>query len=90
MYLQLTRITLSSGKPQDILEQDVVSLAREKYEQLYQEEMEINATFNQFVRNYKTAYEGENTRRDQIIDARKKKSVSRKQGKLSLHTVHRQ
>ena len=35
------------------------------------EEVELNATFNCFVANYKAAYEGRNIRRDQIIDSTK-------------------
>ncbi len=51
-----------------IFHQEVVTAAREKYTKLYEEEVELNMKFNKFVQNYKAAYEGRNTRRDQIID----------------------
>lgn len=36
---------------------------------MYQEEVELNATFGLFIHNYKVAYEGKNTKRDQILNA---------------------
>ena len=46
----------------------MITEARENYQTLYQEEEELNDTFRQFVLNYKAAYEGRNTRNDQIFD----------------------
>lgn len=54
---------------EDVLQQKVISEARENYQALYQEERELNETFSQFVHNYKAAYEGMNTRKEQIIDS---------------------
>lgn len=54
---------------EDILSKELVSLAREDYNKLYQEEIELNDKFRQFVYNYKSVFEGRNTRRDQIIDS---------------------
>ena len=53
----------------DVFNQRVISLARVKYYDYYHVEVELNATFNTFVLNYKAAYEGRNTRKDQIIHA---------------------
>lgn len=53
----------------DVFHEEVVSHARQKYSQIYEQEIELNEVFNTFVRNYKAAYEGRNTRRDQIIDS---------------------
>lgn len=53
----------------DVFSQKVVSLARHKYHEYYNAEVELNDTFNTFVLNYKAAYEGRNTRKDQIIHA---------------------
>ena len=39
---------------------------------MYEEEEQLNVKFHEFVRNYKAAFEGRNTMRDQIIDASKK------------------
>ncbi len=68
----------------DIFNQEVVTAAREKYTKLYGEEVELNMKFNKFVQNYKAAYEGRNTRKDQIIDG----SVSKKDKhrKMILHS----
>lgn len=49
-----------------------MSEARERYQALYEEEKELNETFSQFVYNYKSAYEGRNTRVVQIIDTQVK------------------
>ena len=66
----------------DAFHQQIVTAAREKYTELYWEEVELNVTFNMFVQNYKAAYEGRNTRRDQLIDANiSKKSLSDKHRK---------
>ena len=64
--------------------QELVTEARENYELTYEGETEFNSRFRQFVINYKAAYEGENTRRAQIIDARNKRSVSDKERKLEF------
>ena len=49
-------------------QQELVSEAREKYEALYEEERDLNEAFGEFVRNYKAACEGRNTRAEQILD----------------------
>ena len=53
----------------DFFDYKIVSLAREKYRELYREEEELNARFNTFVRNYKAAYEGWNSREYQILNS---------------------
>ena len=53
----------------DVFSQRVISLARKEYNDYYHVEVELNATFKKFVLNYKAAYEGRNTRKDQIIYA---------------------
>lgn len=50
-----------------VFHQEVVSRAREAYDMDYKDEMRLNEKFNQFVTNYKAAYEGENTRKEQAI-----------------------
>lgn len=66
--IQLTEIDLHIANSGDVFTQEVVSLAREEYQALYHDEVELNETFDQFVWNYKAAYEGRNTRKDQVID----------------------
>lgn len=56
------------------LPHETVTLAREKYYNTYKEEMELNEAFHKFVGNFKSAYEGRNTRGDQIIVSKKKYS----------------
>lgn len=50
-----------------VVHQEVVSQAREDYCNLYEDEIELNKKFNKFVSNYKAAYEGRNTRKEQVI-----------------------
>ena len=66
----------------EIFHQELVSSAREIYNAYYAEEIELNAKFRKFVTNYKAAYEGENTRRAQIIYARNKRVKSDTERKL--------
>ena len=54
-------------KSEDVFNQELVTEAREDYNQVYEEEIELNEAFNQFVLNYKAAYEGRNTRKAQVI-----------------------
>ena len=54
----------------DIFHQEVVSQVRETYNEEYEEEIQLNEEFNQFVTNYKAAYEGENTRKEQALGVR--------------------
>ena len=42
------------------------SMARKKYEDTYRDEILLNERFRQFVSNLKYAYEGKNTRREQV------------------------
>lgn len=64
--MQLMEIEDAIGKIDDVFSQEVVSKAREEYNALYREELQLNSTFNHFVVNYKAAYEGKNTKREQI------------------------
>ena len=55
---------------------------------LYEEEVELNTRFNQFVLNYKAAYEGRNSRSDQIIDGSIAKNENlRKQCRLRTYCI---
>ena len=65
-----------------IFEEELISEARERYNEIYKEEIELNSNFRRFVRNYKAAFEGRNTRRAQILDSRNKRNVSDKESKL--------
>jgi hypothetical protein len=76
LYIQLLGTEEIIERKRDAFNTEVVSLAREKYHEQYEEEVELNATFNTFVTNYKAAYEGRNVRRDQIIDSVGKKNRS--------------
>lgn len=58
----------------DVFHQEIVTAARENYIKLYEEEVQLNIKFNTFVKNYRAAYEGKNTRKNQIIDG----SISKK------------
>lgn len=49
----------------DVFNQELVTQAREKYTSHYQEEIELNSKFYRYVVNYKAAYDGKNTVRDQ-------------------------
>lgn len=42
----------------------------ERYKAEYREEMRLNEDFNRFVANFRLAYEGPNTARDQIPGAK--------------------
>lgn len=66
--LQLKSIEKVIENTDDVFHGEVITEAREKYTRQYKEEVELNAEFSQFVKNYKTAYEGRNTRKNQIID----------------------
>lgn len=50
-----------------VVQQEVVSKAREHYCEVYKDEIKLNKKFNQFVLNYKAAYEGGNTRKEQVV-----------------------
>ena len=70
-HVQLLGINELIERTRDVFNTEVVSQAREQYYEQYEQEVELNATFNRFVANYKAAYEGRNIRRDQIIDSTK-------------------
>ncbi len=57
---------------------EITSQAWEEYYQLYKDEIELNKVFNQFVLNYKAAYEGRNTRKEQVIGTISKKHLADK------------
>ena len=77
-------IEASIEDKKDVFNQEVITVAREKYNRLYEKEIQLNKKFHKFVQNYKAAYEGRNTRRHQIIDVSTgKKSLSDKQRKKS-------
>ena len=57
----------------DVFNQEVTTVAREFYHQLYNEEVALNLVFNTFVANYKAAYEGRNIRKDQVLDSAAKR-----------------
>ena len=50
-----------------VLQHEVVTQAREDYRNVYENEIKLNKDFNKFVLNYKAAYEGKNTRKEQVI-----------------------
>ena len=58
-----------------VFQHEVISQAREDYNSLYEDETKLNQDFNQFVLNYKAAYEGKNTRKEQVITT----TISKKQ-----------
>ena len=60
----------------DVFHHEVVSQAREEYNSHYKDEIKLNMDFNQYVVNYKAAYEGRNTVKDQIIGAISKKGMA--------------
>ena len=64
--------------------QEVVSQAREIYNEEYEEEIQLNEEFNQFVTNYKAAYEGENTRKEQALGVRFSKATLAAKSKSAL------
>lgn len=68
LHIQLTEIDQLIATSGNIFQQQVVSKAREEYQALYRDEIELNETFDQFVHNFKAAYEGRNTRKDQVIE----------------------
>ena len=74
MTLQLARIEEVIENTEGVFHQEIVTAARDKYNKLYEGELDLNKKFNQYVLNYKAAYEGRNTRKNQIIDG----SVSKK------------
>ena len=72
----------------DIFHQEVVSQAREAYNKEYEEEIQLNEEFNQFVTNYKAAYEGENTRKVQALGVRfTKKTLAAKSKSACLNII---
>ena len=48
-----------------IFDQELISESRQRYNETYSGEIELNLTFHNFVLNYKAAYEGKNTRKTQ-------------------------
>ena len=54
------------------------------YHELYSEEVQLNDMFKTFVVNYKAAYEGRNTRKDQVTDTSKGKSASDSERKFII------
>ena len=65
-----------------VFEQEVVSQAREDYCNLYEDEIKLNKDFNKFVLNYKAAYEGSNTTKEQVIGTTiAKKNLAKKGSK---------
>ena len=69
-------------KPTSCSSQKVLTQAREDYEELYETEIKLNKDFNRFVLNYKAAYEGRNTRREQLIRTSFKKKKLANEGKI--------
>lgn len=68
LITQLKQTEESIESSEGVFQQEIVSEAREKYQARYEGERELNETFSQFVFNYRAAFEGRNTMRDQIID----------------------
>ena len=50
-----------------VFQHEVVTQAREDYWNVYEDEIKLNKDFNKFVLNYKVAYEGRNTTKEQVI-----------------------
>ena len=65
LQLQNTTEELRDTSP-ELLNQEFMSMTREKYNLKYSEEIKLNEMFKQFVISYKTIYEGKNTKREQI------------------------
>lgn len=75
-FFQLFKVQSDIEAIKNVFKQEVVSKAREMYHELYSEEVQLNERFRTFVVNYKAAYEGRNTRKDQVTDTAKGKSAS--------------
>lgn len=67
-----------------VFQQEVVSQAREDYCNLYEHESKLNKKFNKFVLNYKAAYEGRNTRKEQVIGTTITKKDLAKKGTIGF------
>ena len=82
VFLQMFKVEDFIENHPEVFHRELASSAREIYNANYAEEIELNAKFRKFVTNYKAAYEGENTRRAQIINARNKRIKSDTERKL--------
>ena len=82
--VQLMETEDSIENNKDIFHQEVVSQVRETYNEEYEEEIQLNEEFNQFVTNYKAAYEGENTRKEQALGVRFSKATLAAKRKSAL------
>lgn len=84
--MQLLGIEEVIENSEDVFQTEVVSLARENYKKDYDEEMRLNNGFNVFVLNYKSAYEGRNTRQDQLIGTTVSKKHLSSMGEYNYYT----
>lgn len=65
--MQLNEIKAKIETVKDAFPGEVATQAREDYNQYYEDEIKLNKEFGQFVQNYKAAYEGRNSRKEQVI-----------------------
>ncbi len=84
LFLKLSEIEeYIESEASTIFHQELVSETREKYNETYSKEVELNSNFQHFVLNYKAAHEGKNTRREQVpaqglLVSRKKISATKR------------
>lgn len=72
------------SKATDVFERELLTQARENYEATYEAEIKLNKDFNHFVVNYKAAYEGMNTRREQVPGITIHKKLLADKGKCTV------